>query len=209
MQSPRHKTANLPAGSGRPGKAHAPVGEKTVASLIRDAIERNGYRDVKECARSIKVPYDLFNKVVGGHIPKDAQLIEYARKLNIDHRVLILAAYKEKAPEEMKRYFNSVNLLEDHDGEVREIMDIVDALTGDQLKELLSVARLIRSSPRDHCRKATALLGVYQQLNGDLAEHFDSLILMALRNEPLTGLKEFQTAVAEQRPPRHGRRARA
>ena len=85
---------------------------KSVSTMIREAIERNGYKDVKECARSIKVPYDLFNKVVGGHIPKDAQLTEYAKKLDIDDRELILAAYREKAPEDMKRYFNSVLLLE-------------------------------------------------------------------------------------------------
>src|SRR5689334_1684462 len=95
---------------------------KSVASIIREAIERKGYKDVKECARSIKVPYDLFNKVVGGHIPKDAQLLEYAKKLDLDSRELILAAYREKAPEEMKQYFNSVQLLEDHNDTVGEIM---------------------------------------------------------------------------------------
>jgi hypothetical protein len=198
----------LAAGSGSRPKAPERGGQKTVASLIREAIERNGYKDVKECARSIKVPYDLFNKVVGGHIPKDGQLIEYAKKLDIDYRELILAAYKEKAPDEMKRYFNSVNLLEDHNGDVREAMDIMDALTADQLKELVHVARLIRASPREQCRKATALLSVYQQLGAELVEHFDSLILMALRNQPLNGLKDFQAAVNEQKPLRQTRRAR-
>ena len=193
----------------RGGKGAERSGQKTVASMIREAIERNGYKDVKECARAIKVPYDLFNKVVGGHIPKDAQLIEYAKKLNIDHRELILAAYKEKAPEDMKRYFNSVVLLENHNEQVREVLDIMDALTADQLKELLQQSRLIRSSPRDYCRKACALLTLYQQLTPELVEHFDSLVLMVMRNEHLTGLKEFQSAVGEQRPLRAGRRARA
>ena len=209
MQPGRNRGSNGLAGSAKTVKTPDRGGQKTVASLIREAIDRNGYKDVKECSRSIKVPYDLFNKVVGGHIPKDGQLIEYAKKLNIDHRELILAAYKEKAPEEMKRYFNSVNLLEDHNGDVREVMDIMDALTADQLKELVHVARLIRASPRDHCRKATALLSVYQQLGAELMEHFDSLILMALRNEPLNGLKAFQAAVSEQRPARQTRRVRA
>ena len=189
----------------RGGKGVDRSGQKTVASMIREAIERNGYKDVKECARHIKVPYDLFNKVVGGHIPKDAQLVEYAKKLSIDHRELILAAYKEKAPEDMKRYFNSVVLLEDHNDHVGEIIDIMDALTADQLKELLQLARLIRASPRDYCRKASALLTLYQQLSPELMEHFDSLILMVMRNEHLGGVKEFQTAVAEQRPMRPGR----
>ena len=193
----------------RGGKGTDRSAQKTVASMIRDAIERNGYKDVKECARTIKVPYDLFNKVVGGHIPKDAQLIEYAKKLSIDHRELILAAYKEKAPEDMKRYFNSVVLLEDHNDKIREIFDIVDALTAEQLKELLQVARLIRASPREYCRKASALLALYQQMSPDLIEHFDSLVLMVMRNETLSGLKEYQSAVMEQRPARAGRRARA
>ena len=193
----------------RGGKGVERSGQKNVASMIRESIERNGYKDVKECARNIKVPYDLFNKVVGGHIPKDAQLVEYAKKLGIDHRELILAAYKEKAPEDMKRYFNSVVLLEDHNDHVGEIIEIMDALTADQLKELLQLARLIRASPRDYCRKASALLTLYQQLSPELMEHFDSLILMVMRNEHLGGVKEFQTAVAEQRPMRPGRRARA
>jgi hypothetical protein len=184
-------------------------GQKTVATMIREAIERNGFADVKECARAIKVPYDLFNKVVGGHIPKDAQLIDYAKKLNIDHRELILAAYKEKAPEDMKRYFNSVLLLENHNDQVREIIDIMDALTSDQLKELVQVSRLIRASSRGTCRKANALLALYQQMGGELVDHFDSLILMVMRNENLSGLKEFQSAVAEQKPVRTSRRARA
>lgn len=183
-------------------------GQKTVATMIREAIERNGYKDVKECARTIKVPYDLFNKVVGGHIPKDAQLIDYAKKLDIDHRELILAAYKEKAPDDMKRYFNSVVLLEDHNDSVREVIDIMDALTADQLKELVHVARLIRSSPRDYCRKGTALLELYQEMKPELMRHFESLVLMAMRNEPLSALKPFRDAVDNHKPHRTGRRTR-
>lgn len=184
-------------------------GQKTVASMIREAIERNGFKDVKECARAIKVPYDLFNKVVGGHIPKDSQLIEYAKKLNIDHRELILAAYKEKSPDDMKRYFNSVLLLEDHNDGVGEILDIVDGLTSDQLTELLHMARLIRTSPRDYCRKGIALLSLYQQMSRELMAHFDSLIIMALRNEDLAGLKAFRREVGDRRPVHQGRQARA
>lgn len=203
------RRTNEPIPPVRPAKGAERSGQKTVASMIRESIEQNGYKDVKECARAIKVPYDLFNKVVGGHIPKDAQLIEYAKKLNIDYRELILAAYKEKAPDDMKRYFNSVVLLEDHNDKVREVFDIIDALTAEQLKELLQVARLIRSSPREYCRKASALLTLYQQLNPELMDHFDSLVLMVMRNEHLNGLKEFQGAVSDHRPARGTRRLRA
>jgi hypothetical protein len=181
---------------------------KSVATMIREAIERNGYKDVKECARSIKVPYDLFNKVVGGHIPKDAQLVEYAKKLNIDNRELILAAYREKAPEEMKRYFNSVVLLEEHNPAVRELLDLVDSFNSDQLGVLLHMARVVRNSPRDHCRKSMALLGLYQEMPSSLMEYFDSLVLLALRNEALDALQEFKDALAFQKTVRTGRRSR-
>jgi len=181
---------------------------KTVASMIREAVEANGYKDVKECARNIKVPYDLFNKVVGGHIPKDAQLIEYARKLKIDSRELILAAYREKAPEEMKPYFNSVALLDDHSESIREMLEILDGCSADQLGQLLEVGRLVRDAPRDYCRKTAALVRLYQQLDRELMDHLDSLILLALRNDKLDGLKEFRANTnfrKQAAPPKRGR----
>ncbi|MDH4122330.1 MAG: hypothetical protein OEV94_11560 [Deltaproteobacteria bacterium] len=183
-------------------------GSKTVASMIKDAIERNGYKDVKECARSIKVPYDLFNKVVGGHIPKDPQLVDYAKKLKIDHRELLLAAYKERAPDEMKKYFNSVALLDNHRESVREILDIVDTLTEPQVEEVLLLARMIRQAPRETCNKATALLALYQQMNPDLMEHFNALVLLSLRGEDIKGLKNFRNAVGDPKPQRPMRRPR-
>lgn len=182
---------------------------KTVASMIREAIDKNGYKDVKECARGIKVPYDLFNKVVGGHIPKDAQLVDYAKKLKIDSRELILAAYREKAPDDMKVYFNSVKLLEDHKTQVQEMIAILDDCNPDQLEQLLQIARLIHSSPRIYCRKATSLVKLYQQLDAELMSHLDSLILLALRNDSLPGLKEFQEVSNHNKPPGAGRRGRA
>ncbi len=171
-------------------------GSKTVATMIREAIEANGYKDVKECARAIKVPYDLFNKVVGGHIAKDGQLVDYAKKLKIDSREILLAAYREKAPDDMKRYFNSVVLLEDHNATVREIIEILDDCNADQLQQLLQLSRLIRRSPREYCLKATSLVELYQQLKPDMMAHMDSLILLALRNENLPGLKDFRRGSA-------------
>lgn len=170
-------------------------GAKSVASMMREGIERAGYKDVKECARSIKVPYDLFNKVVGGHIPKDAQLVEYAKKLDIDYRELILAAYREKAPDEMKRYFNSVLLLDNHNQSVQEIFELIDSCNKEQLGELLTAARLIRSTPKEYCRKANSLLALYHQLPPEVMKHFESVILLTLRGEDLPGLSEFKHAV--------------
>jgi hypothetical protein len=167
--------------------------------MIREAIERAGYKDVKECARSIKVPYDLFNKVVGGHIPKDAQLIEYAKKLDLDHRELVLAAYREKALPEMKRYFNAALLLDNHTPHMQEVFELIDACDKEQLAEFLTVARLIRSSPREYCRKANSLLALYHQLPPDTMQHFESVILLTLRAaDGLPGLKDFQQAVNHQ-----------
>lgn len=167
--------------------------------MIQEAIEGNGYKDVKECARIINVPYDLFNKVIGGHIPKDMQLMEYAKKLNIDSRELILAAYRDKAPEEMKRYFNSVMLLEDHNDDVRETLELMDSFNNDQMAEFLNVARLIQKSPRNHCKKSLSLLLLYQQMPSDVRDHFDSLVLMSLRREDFAGLRHFRDEVEKQR----------
>ena len=181
---------------------------KTVATMIQEAIEGNGYKDVKECARSIKVPYDLFNKVIGGHIPKDMQLMEYAKKLHIDSRELILAAYRDKAPEEMKRYFNSVMLLEDHNDNVRETLELMDSFNSDQMAEFLNVARLIQKSPRNHCKKTLSLLMLYQQMPPEVMDHFDSLVLMSLRREDFAGLKHFRDEVEKQRLTQKSRRGK-
>jgi len=189
-------------------KHHLKPQMKTVATMVKEAIERNGFKDVKECARSIKVPYDLFNKVVGGHIPKDAQLMDYSKKLNIDSRELILAAYREKAPDEMKQYFNSVLLLEEHNASVREVLELIDSLNADQLEEMLHMARLIRNTPRDYCRKAVALMSLYHELDEDLQDHFDSMVQLMLRNEKLKGLEQFKSAMEYQTNSRKGRRSR-
>jgi SOS-response transcriptional repressor LexA len=79
---------------------------KTVAQKIRDAINRKGFSTVKECAQTLGLPYELFRKVVGeDHIPKDEQLLTYARKLGIDPKELLFTAYHQKAPGEFKEYF--------------------------------------------------------------------------------------------------------
>ena len=181
---------------------------KTVATMIREAIVENGYKDVKDCARAIKVPYDLFNKVVGGHIPKDAQLLDYAKKLNIDRRELILSAYREKAPSEMKPYLNAINLLEDHNDSVKELLAIVDDCNSNQVEQLLRIAQVVHNSPREISNKALALVGLYQQLEGDMLDHFDSLILMALRNSQVSGLEDFKTAIEHAKVASQGRAAR-
>ena len=181
---------------------------KTVASMIKEAIVSNGYKDVKDCARAIKVPYDLFNKVVGGHIPKDAQLLDYSKKLKIDRRELILAAYREKAPKEMKPYFNSINLLETHNDTIKELLGIMDDCNSDQLEQLLESAKLIHDTPREISGKTLALIALYQQMDDEMLEHFDSLILMALQGKKLKGLEDFKSAIDHAKEVSKGRAAR-
>jgi len=79
---------------------------KTVSRKIKDAINRKGFSTVKECAQKLDLPYELLRKVVGeDHIPKDEQLLIYARKLGIDAKDLLFTAYHQKAPTEFKEYF--------------------------------------------------------------------------------------------------------
>ncbi|MGA2192524.1 MAG: S24 family peptidase [Nitrospirota bacterium] len=79
---------------------------KTVAQKIKDAINRKGFSTVKECAQTLGLPYELLRKVVGeDHIPKDEQLLVYARKLGIEPKELLFTAYHQKAPGEFKEYF--------------------------------------------------------------------------------------------------------
>jgi len=81
---------------------------KTVAQKIKDAINRKGFSTVKECAQALGLPYELLRKVVGeDHIPKDEQLLVYARKLGIEPKDLLFTAYHQKAPAEFKEYFES------------------------------------------------------------------------------------------------------
>jgi SOS-response transcriptional repressor LexA len=79
---------------------------KTVSQRIKEAINRKGFSTVKECAQALGLPYELLRKVVGeDHIPKDEQLLTYARKLGIDTKELLFTAYHQKAPAEFKEYF--------------------------------------------------------------------------------------------------------
>jgi len=81
---------------------------KTVAQKIKDAINRKGFSTVKECAQTLGLPYELLRKVVGeDHIPKDEQLLVYARKLGIEPKDLLFTAYHQKAPAEFKEYFEN------------------------------------------------------------------------------------------------------
>ena len=168
---------------------------KSVSELITRAVEQKGYRDLKECARAIGVPYDLLYKVVGGHIPKDRQLIVYANKLGIDERVLILTAYRERAPEHIKHLFNTAAMLDFPPEPMGELLHTVDTCNDSQLLLILDVARIIRGESRKKSLKILSLLELYQQMDDDLVKHFDSLVILALRNENLPAARNFRKAV--------------
>lgn len=86
---------------------------QTVAQKIKNAISRKGFTTVKECAKVLDLPYELLRKVVGeDHIPKDNQLLIYARKLGIDPIELLFTAYHQKAPAEFKEFFEKKVILE-------------------------------------------------------------------------------------------------
>ena len=82
---------------------------KTLAETLRDKIGDLGYQDVKECARKLDIPYELFRKVLSdGHLPKDKTLMLYAEKLGLDSAELIAAVYQEKAPQHVKHLLKAL-----------------------------------------------------------------------------------------------------
>lgn len=80
---------------------------KTLAEILRKRIQELGFEDLKECARSFEIPYELFRKVISdGHLPKDTTLLNYAEKFGINAAELISTAYRQKAPEHLQYLFS-------------------------------------------------------------------------------------------------------
>ncbi|MDH4121608.1 MAG: hypothetical protein OEV94_07880 [Deltaproteobacteria bacterium] len=77
-----------------------------LADMLKKRVQQLGFEDIKECARQLELPYELFRKVISdGHIPKDKTLLFYADKLGLDSSDLISTAYREKAPETVQHLF--------------------------------------------------------------------------------------------------------
>ena len=84
----------------------------TLANLLRQRIEALGYTELKECARERDIPYELLRKVISdGHLPKDKTLLLYAERLEMDLEVLLAAAYRQRAPRDMRHLFSGMNTL--------------------------------------------------------------------------------------------------
>jgi hypothetical protein len=79
-----------------------------IADLIRQALEKNGFTNLKDASKDLGISPELLRVTINkGHIPKDKTLIMIANKLGLDKSVLILTAHQEKVPDEVKGYFLS------------------------------------------------------------------------------------------------------
>ncbi len=79
-----------------------------IGEMIRRAMEKNGYGNVKDASKVLGISPELLRVTVSkGHIPKDKTLSQIASKLNMDKSALILAAHQEKVPAEVKGFFLS------------------------------------------------------------------------------------------------------
>ncbi len=79
-----------------------------IADIIKDALEKKGYRNLKDASKVLGISTELLRVIVNkGHIPKDKTLAAIAGILGLDKSVLILAAHQEKVPAEVKGFFLS------------------------------------------------------------------------------------------------------
>ncbi len=77
-----------------------------LSEIIREAIDRKGYKNLKHAAQVLGISSELLRVIVNkDHIPKDSTLARIAKKLDLDIPLLILAAHQEKVPLEVKGFF--------------------------------------------------------------------------------------------------------
>ena len=77
-----------------------------IAEMIRTAVDKKGLKNLKQASTALGISPELLRVIINkGHIPKDNTLTMIAKKLNLDMSVLVLAAHKEKVPDELKGFF--------------------------------------------------------------------------------------------------------
>ncbi len=77
-----------------------------LSEMIRDAIEKKGYKNLKDASKAMGLSPELVRVIINkGHIPKDSTLARIAKKLNLEMHVLVLAAHQERVPAEVKGFF--------------------------------------------------------------------------------------------------------
>ena len=79
-----------------------------ISEMIRQALEKKGFRNLKDASKVLGISPELLRVTINkGHIPKDKTLMMIATKLSLDRAMLILAAHQEKVPAEVKGFFLS------------------------------------------------------------------------------------------------------
>lgn len=79
-----------------------------IADIIRQALEKKGFKNLKDASKLLDISPELLRVTLNkGHIPKDKTLIMIANKLGLDKSLLILSAHQQKVPSEVKGYFLS------------------------------------------------------------------------------------------------------
>ncbi len=77
-----------------------------ISDTIKEALEKNGLRSLKDASEVIGISSELLRVILSkGHLPKDKTLGTIANKLGINAPLLILSAHQEKVPTEVKGYF--------------------------------------------------------------------------------------------------------
>lgn len=83
---------------------------KLIADLLLPHVDLPGL-GLKGSAGKFGLGYEELRHVIrDGHIPKDSTLLLYAERLGLDPALLILTAYWQKAPEQVKRLLEPVVL---------------------------------------------------------------------------------------------------
>lgn len=77
-----------------------------LSEMIKTAIEKKGYKNLKDASRALGFSPELLRVIINkGHLPKDSTLAQIAKKLGLEMPVLVLAAHQEKVPTEVKGFF--------------------------------------------------------------------------------------------------------
>ena len=75
------------------------VMEFVLADVLKNQVALLGYRDLKQCALDLDLPYELLRKVISeGHLPKEKTLMLYADKLGISAQLLLETVYRQRSP---------------------------------------------------------------------------------------------------------------
>jgi hypothetical protein len=77
-----------------------------ISEMIKSALEKKGFKNLKAAAKVLGISPELLRVTINkGHIPKDNTLTMIAKKLNLEMSTLVLAAHREKVPDEVKGFF--------------------------------------------------------------------------------------------------------